>query len=92
MLMDIDALRAQTPGLRGTDSPEQRRRGIAGAADAGCHDRPAAAGGGDRRVRGRRGGTCTPGLLCNLPFLTIERQFTLFPGVAGNLESYLARM
>jgi hypothetical protein len=32
------------------------------------------------------------GLLCNSAFLSIERQFMLFPGVAGNFQSYLARM
>jgi hypothetical protein len=30
--------------------------------------------------------------VCNFAFLTIERQFTLFPGVAGNLQGYLAGM
>src|SRR5262245_6344297 len=44
-------------GLCWAHSSEQCWGGAAGAADAGCDDRPVAPGGGDRRVRGRwRGG------------------------------------
>ena len=38
-MMDIDALRAQTPGCATSHPPEQRRRRAAGAADAGCDGR-----------------------------------------------------
>ena len=57
MRMDIDALRARTPGCAGRVRLEQFRGSAAGAADAGCDDRPVSPGGGSRRVRGRcRGG------------------------------------